>query len=85
MVRCSATARAAAAAANPIAGTWTGSSRWRAGQEARASRAAQTAMRASAAAAVNQRSPISTACASGGSERTRKLLTVQFARQPGSK
>ena len=41
---CSATARATTAAANPIAGTVTGSSRWRAGREARASRAAQTAI-----------------------------------------
>jgi Tfp pilus assembly major pilin PilA len=85
VVFCSAAARAITAAANPIAGRWTGSSRWRAGQDARASLATQTTIRAAAAAAVNQRSQIATVCASGGSERTRKTLTVQFARQPGSK
>jgi hypothetical protein len=46
---------------------------------------AQIAMRTAAAVAANQRPEISAVCASDGSERTRKVLTLQFARQPGSR
>jgi hypothetical protein len=68
VVLCSATARAATAPANMIAGTATGRSLRRAGRDPATSRAAQMAMSPAAAAAVNQRLAIPAARASDGRE-----------------
>jgi hypothetical protein len=85
LVLWSAPARAPTAAANMIAGTATGMSLRRAGREPATSRAAHMAMSPAAAAAVNQRSAVPAARASDGRGRTRKMLTLQFARQLGSR
>ena len=84
-IDCSAIARAATEAANAIAGTQTGGSRRREGPWLAASRMRQIAISVSAALRTNHRSASSTLCASDGIERIRKLLTVQFAQQLGSK
>src|SRR5258706_490574 len=67
-------ARAATAAANPIAGKQTGMSRRRAGREAVTSRAVQIAARAVAAVTANQRSQIPAARTSDRSQRIRKIF-----------
>src|SRR5438034_4822481 len=85
VVRWSTIARAVTVPAKTVAGTAISTSLRTAGPDALTRRVTQIAASVTAAVATNQRSVILTACANEGSERTRKLLTVQFAQQPGSK
>jgi hypothetical protein len=85
VTRCSTIARAIIAPENTIPGAAVAASLSRATRDPTARRTKQIAVSANAAEATNQRSTISTRCENDGSERARKLLTVQFAQQPRSK